>query len=300
MKNKIIILAICSNLLLLNAQQINVSTYNIRNDNAGDVANGNGWKQRCPIVCNLIQFHDFDIFGSQEVLKSQLDDLLKAMPEYASIGVGRDDGKEKGEFEPVFYKKDKFKLIDTGDFWLSTITNKPNKGWDAALPRICTWGKFNMKENGMTFWLFNLHMDHIGVVARSESAKLVLERIKTMCGNDAVILMGDFNVDQHNEAYLLLNNSGKLKDIYDKATIKYALNGTFNAFNSNSMTHERIDHIFVSEHFKVCRYGILTDSYRSIIKEGDNSTEATLQNKYQVRMPSDHFPVMGRLKFSDK
>ena len=295
MKNKILIvlLAISCNLFMMNAQRINVATYNIRNANNHDVENGNGWAQRCPVVCKLIQFHDFDIFGSQEVLKSQLDDMLTAMPEYASIGVGRDDGKDKGEFEPILYKKDRFSLLNSGDFWLSTITDRPNKGWDAALPRICTWGKFKMKKNGKSFWLFNLHMDHIGVVARTESAKLVLERIKTMCGSEPVILMGDFNVDQHNEAYLLLNNSGVMKDVYDTAKIRYALNGTFNGFKPNTVTDKRIDHIFVSKHFKAIRYGILTDTYRIDTKE-------VSQDCSQIRMPSDHFPVMTTLEFSSK
>lgn len=295
MKNKIIIVlvAVSCNLFMINAQKMNVATYNLRNANAGDVANGNGWEQRYPVVCKLIQFHDFDIFGSQEVLKRQLDDMLNVMTEYASIGVGRDDGKDKGEFEPIFYKKDLFSIQKSGDFWLSTVTDKPNIGWDAAYPRICTWGKFKMKKNGKSFWVFNLHMDHIGVVARSESAKLVLERIKTKCGSDPVILMGDFNVDQHHEAYLLLNNSGVMKDVYDTAKIRYALTGTFNDFKPNRVIDERIDHIFVSSHFKAIRYGILTDTYRI-------GTEELPQDCSQIRMPSDHFPVMTTLEFSSK
>jgi len=305
MKHKIllILIVICCNALIINAQRINVATYNIRNANAGDVTRGNGWKQRCPVVTQLIQFHDFDIFGSQEVFKSQLDDMLNAMPEYDYIGVGRDDGKEKGEYSPVLYKKSKFKLLDSGHFWMSQVTDRPNKGWDAALPRICCWGKFKMKEGGKSFWLFNLHMDHIGVVARSESAKLILERIKSMCGKDPVILMGDFNVDQHNEAYLLLNSSGVMKDVYDITGLKYALNGTFNNFDPNLITDKRIDHIFVSKHFKAVKYGVLTDSYRSNVREDSvvRSTnfpkEVSLKSS-EARMPSDHFPVLTTLEFN--
>src|SRR5690606_25677259 len=125
-----------NNVLITYAQQINVASYNIRNDNRGDEKNGNGWKQRAPVVCQLIQFHDFDIFGSQEVLKGQLDDMLNALSEYDYIGVGRDNGKDKGEFSPIFYKRNKFNLQDFGTFWLSEKTDYPNKGWDAALPRI--------------------------------------------------------------------------------------------------------------------------------------------------------------------
>ncbi|MEA4935346.1 MAG: endonuclease/exonuclease/phosphatase family protein [Paludibacter sp.] len=304
MKNKTLLLLtfLSCNLLIISAQKINVATYNIRNDNQGDVINGNGWKQRCPVICQLIQFHEFDIFGSQEVKKNQLDDMLNAMPEYGYVGVGRDDGKDKGEYSPIFYNKNKFKLLDAGHFWMSQITDRPNKGWDAALPRICSWGKFQMNDGGKSFWLFNLHMDHIGVVARSESAKLVLDRIKTMCGKNPVILMGDFNVDQFNEAYLLLNSSGIMKDVYDTSGLKYALNGTFNNFDPNLTTDKRIDHIFVSKQFKALRYGVLTDTYRSDIKQdslirSNNFPKEVSLLSSQARMPSDHFPVLTTLEF---
>ena len=291
-----------NNVLITYAQQINVASYNIRNDNRGDEKNGNGWKQRAPVVCQLIQFHDFDIFGSQEVLKGQLDDMLNALPEYDYIGVGRDNGKDKGEFSPKFYKRNKFNLQDFGTFWLSEKTDYPNKGWDAALPRICTWGKFEIKEGCKSFWLFNLHFDHIGVIARQESAKLVLDRIQSMCNGEPVILMGDFNVDQFNEAYLLLNTAGLLKDVYTTAEINYAMNGTFNNFDPNLVTEKRIDHIFVTDHFKVNRYGVLTDTYRArtdnqqIISSSNFPAEATLIQS-QARLPSDHFPVLTTLVF---
>ena len=124
------------------AQELTVATYNIRNANKGDAERGNGWERRCPWVCGLIEFQGFDIFGSQEVLDGQLHDMLAQLPDYAYIGVGRDDGKAKGEYSPIFYKKERFRLLDEGHFWLSEVTDRPNKGWDAALPRICTWGHF--------------------------------------------------------------------------------------------------------------------------------------------------------------
>ena len=168
--------------LNITAQCLKVATYNIRNENSGDVSNGNGWIKRCPVICNLIQFHDFDIFGAQEVLHGQLLNMLSALPEYNYIGVGRDDGKEKGEYAPIFYKTEKFKLLKSGHYWMSTVTDTPNKGWDAVLPRICTWGKFLDKKSGFIFWFFNLHMDHIGVEARKHSAELVLKTIQEKCG----------------------------------------------------------------------------------------------------------------------
>lgn len=266
-------------------QQFTVATYNLRNDNASndDSLRGNGWKQRLPVIVKLIQFHDFDIFGTQEGLVHQLEGLKANMPNYAYTGIGRDDGKTAGEFSAIFYKTNKFKLLAHGDFWLAPITDKPNKGWDAALPRICSWGAFQEIKTGYKFYYFNLHMDHIGVVARRESAKLVLTKIKAIAGKAPVIFSGDFNVDQTSDSYAVINTSGTLKDAYELSPIKYAENGTFNNFNANNKTTARIDHIFVTKDFTVKRYGILMDSYRAKTKDSE---------QYEAKLPSDHFPVM--------
>lgn len=279
------------------AQKMIVGTYNIRYDNKGDAEKGNGWKQRSPVITSLIRFHGFDIFGTQEGLHNQLEDIKAGLPGYTYIGLGREDGKEAGEHSAIFYNTVRFKLLEHGDFWMSETTDKPNKGWDAVLPRICTWGKFKEIKTGFTFYFFNLHMDHVGVKARAESSKLVLEKVKKMGGGLPTILTGDFNVDQHNESYALINNSGLLKDAYESAAFKYAENGTFNSFNANGKTDHRIDHIFMTKQFKVEKYGVLTDSYRS---KDDNSGNVNTDNfpkevsmeKYTARMPSDHFPVM--------
>jgi endonuclease/exonuclease/phosphatase family metal-dependent hydrolase len=268
--------------LAVQSQLMNIATYNIRNENKGDSIRGNAWSKRCPVICELVRFHDFDLWGAQEVLYSQLNDLLKGLDEYGYVGVGRDDGKTQGEYAPIFYKKDRFTCLHSGHFWLAPVTDKPNKGWDAALPRICTW--IHLQETGThrIFWFFNLHFDHIGVTARKESAKLVLSKINEMCGSEPVILVGDFNVDQHDESYALLQNSGILTDTFEAAKIRYALTGTFNNYNPDEQSDSRIDHIFVSSAFDVTRYGILTDSYR---------------NGNSIRLPSDHFPVKVEVKW---
>ena len=266
---------------LVQGQYLNVATYNIRNANKEDSLQGNGWSKRCPVICELVRFHDFDLWGAQEVLHSQLMDLLKGLDEYNYAGVGRNDGKTQGEYAPVFYKKDRFTCLKSGHFWLSPVTDKPNKGWDAALPRICTWVRLQEKETNRIFWFFNLHLDHIGVVARKESVKLALNKINEMCGKESVILTGDFNVDQHNESYSLLQNSGRLTDAFEATKIRYAQTGSFNGYNPNFNSNSRIDHIFLSSGFDVIRYGILTDSYR-------DSTS--------IRLPSDHFPVIAKIK----
>jgi len=299
---KIGFVAACLITISLNAQKFNVATYNMRYANKSDSVNGNGWGQRYPVITQLIQFHDFDIFGTQEGKYNQLTDLKSSLPDYNYIGIGRDDGKQEGEFSAIFYKTQKFTLIRKGDFWLSTITDRPNKGWDAVLPRICSWGEFKDKQTGFTFFFFNLHMDHVGVKARAESAKLVLAKVKEFAGNKPAILTGDFNVDQTSESYNLINTSGILKDAYELSPIKYALNGTFNNFKSDNKTNSRIDHIFPSKQFKVNRYGILTDNYRSANSDTTATTSANFPkevtlSKYIAREPSDHFPVMAEVEY---
>ncbi len=271
----------------LSSQTLTVATYNIRMDNRNDSLQGDGWKQRSPALCQLIAYHDFDIFGTQEGFYHQLEDMLALLPGYAYTGVGRDDGKQKGEYAAIFYKKEKFRLLDQGNFWLSENPDKPNLGWDAACVRICSWGKFEEIATGFRFLFFNVHMDHVGVVARREGAKLILNRIQKMSENQPVILTGDFNVDQRNESYTLLNTSGIMKDAYEKSPLRYAMNGTFNSFETDRKTDSRIDHIFLSNEFKVSRYGILTDVYWT--------EDAKKPGRFVPRIPSDHYPVVVKI-----
>ncbi len=284
----------------LYAQNLTIATYNIRNENQYDYSRGNGWKQRCPVITQLIRFHDFDIFGAQEVLYGQVNDMLSQLPEYSYVGVGRDDGKNAGEFSPIFYKKEKLLLLQSGTFWLSETDDKPSVGWDAALPRICTWGKFQIKESGSYFWFFTLHMDHIGVKARLESSKLVLNKIMTLCGNEPVILTGDFNVDQTNDGYKFLADSGHLFDTYETADIRYAQNGTFNDFNPTLKTDSRIDHVFTTKALHATRHGVLTDSYWSTAENSATiaSSDNTPKEQSHInRPPSDHYPVVVKITF---
>jgi endonuclease/exonuclease/phosphatase family metal-dependent hydrolase len=262
-----------------------VATYNVRLANHGDSVNGNGWGKRAPNVAKVALFHGFDIFGTQEGFYEQLKDLKQLMPGYEYIGVGREDGKKQGEHSAIFYRTDKFKVLEHGDFWLSEDQTKPNLGWDAACIRVCTWGKFKELSTGLTFVYFNLHMDHKGTKAREESAKLILKKIQGMPKGTPVILSGDFNVNQFSSSYQLLNTSGIVRDAYDKATLIYEpVVGTFNGFDANNVETGRIDHIFLTDNFTVSKYGILDDTYQAANKENGNKVEA--------RFPSDHFAVM--------
>ncbi len=286
------------------AESLYVGTYNIRLKNTGDSIQGDGWKRRCPIICDMINFEAPDIFGSQEVLYPQLQDMLAALDSYDYIGVGRDDGKTAGEYSPIFYNKSTLDLLKSGTFWLSETPSIAGlKGWDAAFPRVCTWGQFTVKNGGYRFWYFNLHMDHIGVVARQEAAKLVVAKIKEMCNGAPVILTGDFNVDQNNIIFKTFTDSGILKDTFQAAKHRFITNGTFKSFKSDRYTDSRIDHIFVSPEFAVQGYGVLTNSYwtpneESINKEqGKDAPKEIKLSKYQRRNPSDHYPVMVKLNY---
>ena len=267
------------------AQTLNVASWNIRFLNSADSAQGNIWSHRAPVIAQIVLFHDFDLWGAQEVFKTQLQTLLSDLPEYSYIGVGRDDGKEKGEFTPIFYKKERFSLLQSGHFWLSQADSVPGVGWDADCVRICTWGQFRESLTGNIFWMFNLHLDHKGKIAREKGAELTLQKIKAMCGKAPVILTGDFNSTQEGGAYALMNGSQVLRSAYDIAGVKFVLDGTFNDFDVNRHTEDRIDHIFVSPHFAALRYGVLTDSYWDGGKR---------------RTPSDHYPVQCVLKFQEQ
>ncbi len=285
-------------LLCRPAHALIVGSFNIRYANQGDVERGNGWDQRAPVVAGLIRFHNFDVLGVQEALHHQLQTLQQLMPEFAYAGHGRDDGKERGEHAAIFYRKDKFRLLEGGDFWFSETPDVPGKGWDAALPRICTWVKLQEAADQRQFFAFNLHFDHVGVRARLESARLILRKIREIAGDQPVLLTGDFNVDQNSEGYRIIAGSGDFADAHDTAAIRYALNGTANAFDPNARTESRIDHIFLSRHFKALRYGVLTDSYRAPAPRpaGDapsaNFPKEVKFRDHQARLPSDHFPIL--------
>lgn len=259
------------------AQQLTVGTYNVRYDNSGDT--GNLWIDRAPVVANLIRFHDFDIFGTQEGLKNQLDDISKALPQYNRYGLGRDDGKDKGEHSAIYYKKDEFNLLNKGDFWLSQTPHKPSLGWDATCcHRICSWVYLQPKKSGKKFYFFNAHFDHQGVQARRESSKLILQKIKEIAGKEPVIFTGDLNGSHSSEPYQTIAASDILKDTYKQVKYPYANNASHNAFGAQKNRTDIIDHIFISNHFTAGRWGLLTDTYHG-------------------KFPSDHFPVMADVTF---
>ena len=271
------------------AQELTVGSYNIRYKNRTDSINDNGWARRCLSICNQIRWERPDIFGAQEVLHPQLQDMVDGLGCYEWIGVGRDDGKQAGEYAAIFYNTERVELVEQGHFWLNETPDKPALGWDAACIRICTWGHFRDKQTRKDFYFLNLHMDHVGVKARSESAKLVMQRITRMTdgGRKLAVLTGDFNVSQTNQLYNLFTESGVLKDCYASAEWRFAENGTYNGFDYHFWTDQRIDHIFVTPATKVQAYAVRTDGYWA----------KDMNGKMSRRTLSDHYPVFARIKF---
>lgn len=261
----------------LKAQQLTVGSFNIRYDNPADT--GNLWVDRAPVVANLIRFHDFDILGTQEGFKNQLDDISAALPTYSRYGKGRDDGKEAGEHSAIFYKKDRFTLLKSGDFWLSENPSKPGLGWDATCcNRICSWVYLDDLQSGKKLYVFNVHFDHQGVVAREESAKLILSQIKQIAGDAPVLLIGDFNGDRDSSWYQRIAKSGTLVDVHAQVKHPYQNNSSANGFRK-PRNNRVIDHVFMSKQFEASKWGILTDTYFG-------------------KFPSDHFPILTVLELN--
>lgn len=270
-----ILLLLCTFLLAQNGfsqkdTPITIATYNIRYNTKNDGINA--WPNRKEEVKALIRFHEFDIFGTQEALRDQLDGIAE-LPEFAFFGAGRDDGQQAGEHSAIFYKKDRFEILKSGNFWLSETPDKPGKGWDATCcNRICSWAHFRDKTTKKKFYFFSVHFDHQGVKARQESGKLMVQKIKEIAKDEPVVLVGDLNSTPETEQVKAIETI--LSDSY-KATAQppYGPVGTFNSFKFDAPMKNRIDYIFVKKGVDVLKYGVLTDAK-------------------DQRYPSDHQPVV--------
>ena len=260
-----------------------VMTYNIRFDTHQD--GKNQWHFRKDRVINLIHKYMPDLLGVQEAVSQQMADLRAGLADYGSYGVGRNDGRESGEFSAVFFRHNRFELCDQGTFWLSESPDTTgSKGWDAALPRICSWIKLKDRSTNKEIYYFNTHFDHRGENARRESARLILNRIQQMAGSSIpVILTGDFNATPQSNAYrTLITNSPLIDAKLSSQSAHTGPDGTWSTFNARSTIGDRIDYIFVtSSHFQVLNHAHLTDSY-------DHS------------YPSDHLPALTELIYQNK
>ncbi len=254
------------------AQPVKVMTFNIRYDNPGD--GPNAWDHRKEKVFALIRKYDPDIIGLQEALHHQLQDLVSNLKDYTSIGVGREDGKEKGEYSAVLVRKKRFKILAHETFWLSKTPEVPgSKDWDASLSRIVTWGKLRDKKSKKTFLMMNTHFDHRGPESRLQSAGLLKERAAAIAGDMPVVVTGDFNLTRDKAPYEVLVSSSPLK-LIDPAPANAP--GTFCGFEVGGFECRGIDYIFHTPQWRSENYQVIQDN----------------DGKYY---PSDHQPVMVQL-----
>ncbi len=241
---------------------LNIMTFNIRYDNPDDGVNN--WKFRKEKIIKAIRFQEIDVLGAQEVLSNQLKEMSGQLQEYAAIGVGREDGKEKGEYSPILFKKDRFKRIKSGYFWLSQTPEKPSKGWDAACERIATWVQLKDKTTGKKFFVLNTHLDHIGTIARQESVKLIRSKTNELSEGLPQMILGDFNASPESivvQGMLSPTNAIVLLDSKKAASLVYGPNWSFHDFGRIPLTERPlIDYIFTSKNIKVLSYTILDES----------------------------------------
>lgn len=279
MKRFLLIFVLFLNFSFLYCQTTKVMTFNIRYDNPNDEKNS--WNNRKNEFIEMLKYYEPDIIGFQEVLSNQLDFINNNLKGYLYVGVGREDGKRKGEFSPIFFKKSKYNLIKENTFWLSDTPEKVSVGWDAALERICTYAILKKKRSNETIFVFNTHFDHIGKTARIKSAELILKKISEIVPDTSIIiLMGDFNC---------LPDEEPIKKIKEKLFYAaelclggvYGPKGTFNSFDEKLIVSDVIDYIFV-RNLKVQKYRHIDDR---------------MKNNNFI---SDHYPVIMECKKSKK
>jgi endonuclease/exonuclease/phosphatase family metal-dependent hydrolase len=258
-----------------NAQPLKVMTYNIRYDNPGDGINA--WPNRIDKVTALIRKYNPDIIGVQEALHHQLQDLVRVLPDYSYIGVGRDDGKGKGEFSAILFRNSRFGLLSDSTFWLSETPEVPgSKSWDAAITRLVTKAKFFDKELKTDFIVFNTHFDHMGKEARLNSGALVAGAVASSRAKIEIpiLVTGDFNCERSEEAY----RNVSIKDLVDTKPANDST-GTFCGFEVGKMECKVIDYIFHTKEWLLKNYAVISDN------DGTN-------------YPSDHLPVMAEFELS--
>ena len=270
-------------------ESIRVMSFNIRYGTAPD--GENAWPHRRDMVFDVIHDHQPDVIGMQEVLKGQLDQLLRALPEYKSLGVGRRDGIAIGEFAPILYRIDRFEVLEHGGFWLSDTPTVPGStSWGNTIPRICTWAHLRDQRTGRSFYFYDTHLDHRSPPSQQRSAELIAKRIDQHVNKtDPVILVGDFNAAEDTSTIRYLKGevdrayetteypppSPKLRDTFRVIYPDAIAVGTFNGFRGDR-SRAKIDYVLVSEGIEVLCAVIIHDNTNG-------------------RYPSDHFPVTATI-----
>lgn len=267
-----------------NSEPITIMSYNIRLDTPVDEGIYD-WSERKDIVAEIIgPRYGADIVGLQEPIgfresrRNQIEDLQELLPEYSWVGVGRDDGEDGGEFSPIFYRKDLFKVLESKTFWFSETPDNPGSvGWDAVYPRIVTWALLYEFKTEKKFYVFNTHFDHRGSQARIESAKMLAEHISGLPKEKPVIITGDLNQPEESEVYSIITSISGIKDArYASETGHSGPTATSTTNNWQDLRPEesRIDYIFVGNGIRVLNHRIKDDRFHNIF-------------------PSDHLPVIS-------
>lgn len=257
--------------------KINVMTFNIRGDTPTD--GPNQWAHRRELVFNICQQHAPDVMGMQEPLPHQFSELCAALPDYEPVGRGRSEGGPENEYSPIFFRRDRFAMSNSGTFWLSDTPETPeSRSWGNSLPRICTWARLVETSSGLAFYIYNTHLDHESQPARERSVQLIKERIAARLSADPVIVTGDFNAEENNSAIRAMKDAASaapvdtFRALHPHEPEVY----TFHGFRG-SRVRDKIDYIFGSPEWQVVTAEIVRTAWGS-------------------RYPSDHFPVMAVLE----
>lgn len=280
MRILIILSILAATLCEAESQSLKVMTYNIRLNTTSDGVNS--WPNRKEKVADLIKKIDADAFGVQEALHDQMQDLQKALPDYAFVGVGRDDGKEKGEYTAIFYKTSKLKVLKSDSFWLSETPEIPgSKGWDAAITRMATHAIFQDIKTKHEFLFLTTHFDHIGVEARKKSAEMLAMTFSGLGSEQSMptVFCGDLNIKPDDKAYALIKE--KSKGVLQDARPSNNMQGTFCGFEKDKMECVIIDYIFHTPDINIEKF--------EVIQENDGQY-----------YPSDHLPVVATIKLASK
>lgn len=274
---KLVFLFLWISTMVLAQNDLSVMSYNVRLGSADD--GENSWDFRKEKVAELIGYYEPDFLGMQEVQKMQLDYLLENLPQYKFIGLPRENG-EFAEYSCIFYNAEKFKVLEYKTFWLSETPNEMSKGWDAACHRIVTYGLFQDKKSKQKFWIANTHLDHMGMKAREESAKMLVEFSKELKTKKDIpfILTGDFNAEPNDKVISILKDA--LVDSYTSSNKKpYGPKGTWNGFKFNDKIEIRLDYIFYTN-----------------AKSLEVDSISIIDDFYDFKYPSDHLPVLVHFK----
>ena len=231
-------------------------------------------------IAGVIKAQEVDVLGTQELLSNQFNDLSGLLTGYQGVGVGRLDGAESGEYCAVFFRKDRFTLLDSGTFWLSETPEVVGSlGWDGACERIATWVVLRDRD-GRELFFIDTHLDHVGQVARDEGVSLLMKRIETLSGGRPVILTGDFNSEPGSSVVAHVQKDGVLRDAKAIAAQRSGTDWSFSDFGQiPEAERPLLDYIFVSGDIEAVRYEVLPDIF-----DGG--------------YVSDHAPVMAVVKIA--